>query len=200
MTTAAEADVWFDPMCPWAWMTTRWMTEVERSGVPVRWHVMSLALLNEHRDVDERHRRFLDRAWAPVRVVTAARVEHGETAVKPLYDAIGTRVHPEGRKDLDAVLAEALAEVGLPARLAEAARSDAYDDALRASHARAVALVGDDVGTPVVAIDGVGYFGPVVTPAPTGDDALRLWDGLVAMTRLPGFYELKRTRTEGPSF
>ncbi len=199
---APPVDFWFDPICPWAWMTSRWMTEVERErGLTVRWHVMSLAVLNEGRELPEDYRRGMDRAWGPVRVVVAAESAHGPDVVKPLYDAIGSRIHPGGRgDDLEGVLVEALAEVGLPAELAEAARSEEHDAQLRASHAGAMALVGEDVGTPVVAIDGVGFFGPVVTPAPRGADALRLWDGLVLMTGVPGFYELKRTRTDGPSF
>jgi 2-hydroxychromene-2-carboxylate isomerase len=182
-------------------MTTRWMTEVAATrDVEVRWRVMSLSVLNEGRDLSPGYTRFMARAWGPVRVLTAARLEHGEEVVKPLYDAMGTLIHPGGRKDYDEVCAEALAEVGLPAALAEAATSEAFDDALRASHAEAIALVGDEVGTPVVAIDGVGFFGPVVTPAPTGEAAGRLWDGLVLVTSVPGFYELKRSRTDGPQF
>ncbi len=195
-------DFWFDPVCPWAWMTSRWMTEVERErGLTVRWRVMSLAVLNEGRDLPEGYRRAMDRAWGPVRVVVAAQAAHGSEVVKPLYDALGRMIHPGGRgKDLESVVVDALAEVGLPAALADAATSEEHDAALRSSHAEAMALVGQDVGTPVVAIDGVGFFGPVVTPAPQGADALRLWDGLVLMTGVPGFYELKRTRTDGPVF
>jgi hypothetical protein len=165
----------------------------------VHWHVMSLAVLNEGRDLPEDYRRSMDAAWGPVRVMTAARLAHGPEVVKPLYDALGTRIHPGGRRDdREAVVAEALAEVGLPAGLADAAGSDEVDEEVRASHQRAMELVGDEVGTPVIAIDGVGYFGPVITPAPRGEDAGRLWDGLALMTRVPGFYELKRTRTQGP--
>ena len=205
-TTSPErstADFWFDPICPWAWMTSRWMTEVERvRDVDVRWHVMSLSVLNEGReDLPERYRDLMDRGWGPVRVVTAARAAHGEEVVKPLYDAIGTRFHPGGRGDDHAgVLAEALAEVGLPAELADAATSDEHDADLRASHQRAIDLVGDEVGTPVVAVNGTAFFGPVMTPAPKGEDAGRLWDGFVLVTSVPGFYELKRTRTQGPVF
>ncbi len=192
-------DFWFDPACPWAWMTSRWIDEVAaHRDLDVRWHVMSLSVLNEGRDLPASYRALMDDSWGPVRVIVAAARDHGDKVVKPLYDAMGTRRHPGGRKDTAAIIAESLAEVGLPAELADVAGTDEVDDLLRASHGEAIALVGDEVGTPVVAIDGVGYFGPVVTPAPTGQAALDLFDGLVLMTRVPGFYELKRTRTSGP--
>lgn len=199
---AQRAEFWFDPTCPWAWMTSRWMTEVERvRPVEVTWSVMSLSVLNEGRELSDEYVELMQHAWGPVRVITAARLAHGEHVVKPLYDAIGTRFHPGGRRtEADAVIAEALAEVGLPAELAEAARSDAHDAQLRESHQRALDLVGDDVGTPVVAVDGVAFFGPVVTPAPKGEAAGRLWDGCVLVAATPGFYELKRSRTADPQF
>ena len=194
-------DFWFDPVCPWAWMTSRWIDEVARlRPIEVRWHVMSLSVVNEGRDLEPSYRNLMDRSWGPVRVLVAAASAHGDGVLKPLYDAMGTRRHPGGRSDTDAIVAESLAEVGLPASLAEAATTDAHDDALRASTSAALALVGDDVGTPVVAIDGVGFFGPVVTPAPRGEQALAMFDGLALMTSVPGFYELKRTRTSGPEF
>ncbi|MCR6689552.1 DsbA family protein [Cellulomonas sp.] len=201
-STTPVVDFWFDPACPWAWMTSRWIDEVaQHRDIEVRWHVMSLSVLNEGReDLPERYVRLMAEGWAAVRVLIAAARDHGPQVLKPLYDAIGTRRHPGGRTDGDAILAEALAEVGLPAELAAVGATTEVDDLLRASHAEAIALVGDEVGTPVVAIDGVGYFGPVVTPAPTGQAALDLFDGLVLMTRVPGFYELKRTRTSGPVF
>ena len=200
--TRDVADFWFDPICPWAWMTSRWMGEVEQvRPVSVRWHVMSLAVLNEGRDLPEDYRDLMDRAWGPARLVNAARELHGEAVVKPLYDALGTRFHPGGREVGDtSVLTEALAEVGLPEELVRYAESDELDESLRASHREGITKVGEDVGTPVVAFNDVAFFGPVVTPAPKGEAAGRLWDGCVLVAGTPGFFELKRTRTQGPVF
>jgi 2-hydroxychromene-2-carboxylate isomerase len=195
------ADFWFDPICPWAWMTSRWMLEVEKSRpVDVRWHVMSLAVLNEGRDLDPNYAELMSRAWGPVRVVVAARELHGDEHVGRLYTALGTRIHPGGNSDSAVVIKEALAEVGLPPELAEYAGKDDFDAQLRASHAEGITKVGQDVGTPVIAVDDVAFFGPVVTPAPKGEAAGRLWDGVVLVAGTPGFFELKRTRTESPIF
>ena len=199
--TRTSAEFWFDPLCPWAWMTSRWMMEVERvRPVDVTWSVMSLAVLNEGRDLPEEYRAMMDRAWGPVRVILAAKEEYGDKVVKPLYDAMGTRIHLGGEKDYAKVIGPALEEVGLPEELADFADSDVNDAELRASHQRAIDLVGDDVGTPVLAVDGEAFFGPVVTPAPKGEAAGRLWDGCLLVAGTPGFYELKRSRTVGPIF
>ena len=197
----STAEFWFDPLCPWAWMASRWMEEVERvRPVDVTWSVMSLSVLNEGRDLADEYRDLMDRGWGPVRVIIAAAQEYGDKVVKPLYDAMGTRIHPQGEKDFDADVAAALDEVGLDGALARFAGSDAVDDLLRASHERGISLVGDEVGTPVVAVNGVAFFGPVVSPAPKGEDAGRLWDGCVLVAGTPGFFELKRSRDVGPIF
>jgi 2-hydroxychromene-2-carboxylate isomerase len=197
----STAEFWFDPLCPWAWMTSRWMMEVERvRAVDVTWSVMSLAVLNEHRDLAEDYRAMMDRGWGPVRVIIAAADQYGDKVVKPLYDAMGSRIHLGGEKDYAKVLVPALEEVGLDTALARFADTDEYDPALRASHQRALDLVGDEVGTPVIAVEGQAFFGPVVSPAPKGEAAGRLWDGCVLVAGTPGFYELKRSRTVGPIF
>jgi hypothetical protein len=200
-TTKTPVELWFDPLCPWAWMTSRWLMEVEKvRDIEVTWSVMSLAVLNEDRDLPADYAEMMKKAWGPVRVIIAAAREHGDGVVKPLYDAMGTRIHLGGEKDYGVVVSGALEEVGLPADLARFATSTEVDEPLRASHQRGIDLVGQDVGTPVISVDGVAFFGPVVTPAPKGDAAGRLWDGCVLVAGTPGFYELKRTRTSGPVF
>jgi 2-hydroxychromene-2-carboxylate isomerase len=200
-TTKSPVELWFDPLCPWAWMTSRWLMEVEKvRDVEVTWSVMSLGVLNEDADLPEDYAELMRKAWGPVRVIIAAARDHGDGVIKPLYDAMGTRIHLRGEKDYDVVIREALDEVGLPADLARFATSTEVDEQLRASHERGISLVGQDVGTPVISVEGVAFFGPVVTPAPKGEAAGRLWDGCVLVAGTPGFYELKRTRTSGPVF
>ncbi|MFE9250367.1 DsbA family protein [Streptomyces sp. NPDC007088] len=202
------ADFWFDPLCPWAWMTSRWMLEVEKvRPVDVRWHVMSLAVLNEPKldELSEEYREILKNAWGPVRVVVAAQQLHGDKVLGDLYTALGTRFHNRGEGPTREAVLGALEEVGLPASLADYAESGEYDTQLRASHQEGIDKVGQDVGTPVIAVPGpdgeqIAFFGPVVTPAPKGEQAARLWDGTVAVASVPGFYEIKRTRTQGPIF
>lgn len=207
-TSTAVADFWFDPTCPWAWMTSRWITEVEKvRDISVRWHVMSLSVLNEGREeLPEDYKKAMAESWGPVRVLTAARLAHGDDVLGPFYTALGTKIHPEGRRATDglkALVVEALADLDLPADLIDAwdrRDGDDIDVALRASHAEGIGQVGEDVGTPIVAFNGTAFFGPVITPAPKGEAAGRLWDGAVLVAEYPGFYEIKRTRTQGPIF
>ncbi|MFB7476311.1 DsbA family protein [Kitasatospora sp. NPDC056184] len=200
------ADFWFDPACPWAWMTSRWLIEVQRlRPVDVNWHVMSLSVLNEDRDLPPQYRELLDNAWGAVRVCIAAAKQHGDEVLGRLYTELGTRFHNQGLPQNRETIEAALVAAGLPVELAEAVGTDAHDEALRLSHKEGITLVGEDVGTPVIAVEGadgerVAFFGPVVTPIPRGEAAARLWDGTLLVASTPGFYEIKRTRTASPSF
>ncbi|HVA52394.1 MAG TPA: DsbA family protein [Acidimicrobiales bacterium] len=196
-----HVDLWVDPLCPWAWITSRWLLEAATvREFEVNFHVMSLAVLNEGRDLSPEYAELLSKAWGPVRVLIAAEERHGNKVVEPLYGAMGTRRHVQGEKDFDKVIAESLSDVGLEADLAGAATSSEYDEALRVSHHRGMDPVGYDVGTPVIRVGDVAFFGPVVTPAPKGEAAGKLYDGVLLVASTPGFYELKRTRTEEPNF
>ncbi len=199
-------DFWFDPLCPWAWITSRWVLEVEQvRAIRTTWHVMSLAILNAGREeLSEKYRERMERAKGPVRVCIAAEQLRGPDILLPLYTALGTRMHVQqrgrGEGEGEEVMAEALAELGLPASLTDAAFGSEYDDALAASHHAGMDPVGTDVGTPVIHVNGRAIFGPVVTPAPKGEAAGRLWDGVLLCTGTEGFFELKRTRDQRPSF
>lgn len=193
----AVADFWFDPLCPFCWVTSRWIVEVAKvRDVEVRWHAMSLAVLNEPEDPPA---DYTDReVWWMPRVVIAAANKAGDEILGPLYTAMGTRVHDQGQRDYAAVIAESLVELGLPSELADAARSTEHDDQLRASHHAGMDKVGKDVGTPTIHVNGVAFFGPVITRVPTGEEAGRLWDATVTLASFPYFFELKRERTEAP--
>ncbi len=196
-----NVDFWFDPICPWAWITSRWILEVApMRHLTVRWHVMSLSILNEGRDLSAEYRERMDIARGPVRVLIAAQQLHGEEVLLPLYTALGMRFHLEHAPIERATVEAALADCELPADLAEAMTSTDYDTLLQASHEDGIQRVGLEVGTPIISVNGASFFGPVVTPMPKGQAAARLWDGVVLVTGTDGFFELKRTRDRRPEF
>ena len=195
-------DFWFDPICPWAWIASRWLLEVAKlRPVHPRWHVMSLSVLNEDKpDLPEQYRELLGKGWGPVRVAIAAEQKAGPEILGPLYTALGTRFHQDKAPNDRATIEAALAEVGLPAELADAMDSTEFDEALRASHADGMDRVGYEVGTPVISVQGTSFFGPVLSPIPRGADAAQLWDGVMLVAKTDGFFELKRSRTRDPIF
>ena len=198
---STNAKFWFDPSCPWAWMTSRWILNVaEQRPINVEWNIFSLGVLNEGRELQPDYRERINKTWGPVRVLAAAKRKNGKEILLPLYTAIGTLFHPGAKPVAKETVAEALKNINLDANLIDAYDNEEFDQDLRDSTKAALDFVGSDVGTPVIAVEGVAFFGPVITPAPKGEDALKLWDGVVAAASVPGFFELKRTRTARPQF
>jgi 2-hydroxychromene-2-carboxylate isomerase len=198
----SRVDLWVCPVCPWAWITSRWLKEAEQvRDLDVHLHVMSLAVLNEGRELPEQYVDLMQKAWGPARVMLAVEQRYGASGLQSFYDAWGQRFHVQSeRDDFDATIAAVLADCDFDADLAAIAHNDAIDADLRRSHHEGMDPVGFDVGTPVIHVGDIAFFGPVVTPAPKGEDAGRLYDGVVAVASIPGFYELKRSRTQGPIF
>jgi 2-hydroxychromene-2-carboxylate isomerase len=203
MTTElkSRADFWFDPACPFAWITSRWILEVQQvRDIDVTWHIMSLAYLNQDKDISAADREFLQTAWQPVRVLMAAEQKYGKDVLLPLYTAMGNRIHLEKQDRDRAMIEAALTEAGLDLALADAMDDSSYDDAIAESHREGMDQVGNEVGTPTIAFHGRAFFGPVISKAPKGEDAGRLWDACVTLSDYPHFYELKRSRTEELDF
>jgi hypothetical protein len=193
--SAVQVVCYFDASCPFAWITSRWLLEVERlRPIDLSFQIMSLSVLNEHREIEPWYREFNDRAWGPARVCTAAEIGHGTAVLRDLYTALGTRIHTQGNKDFDAVIADALDEVGLPASLAEAASSEEFDTALRARHQVSQDAMGEEGGTPLITLDGSTFFGPVLSAIPKGEQAVRLFEGVRTLAGTDSFAEMKRAR------
>ena len=197
----SQADFWFDPVCPFAWITSRWILEVEQvRDIEVTWHIMSLAYLNQDKDIPEDYREFLKPAWGPVRVLMAAEQKYGKEVLLPLYTALGTRFHLEKADKSRAAIEAALEEAGLDLTLADAMDDASYDEAIARSHHLGMDQVGNEVGTPTIAFEGHAFFGPVISKAPRGEDAGRMWDAFVTLSAYDHFYELKRSRTADLDF
>ncbi|SFW83068.1 hypothetical protein SAMN04489730_5569 [Amycolatopsis australiensis] len=195
MGRVKTVDLWFDPVCPWAWIASRWLLEVEGvRDVRTRFHVFSLSLHNEGREVDDWYRGWLDERWGPARVALAAERAHGNEVLRDFYTALGTRLHRDKAPVDRETIVAALGEAGLPASLADAAGSADLDDDLRAGNRAALDPIGEDLGVPAIHVDGTAFFGPVVSPVPRGEAAGRLWDGVLLVTGTEGFAELKRGR------
>jgi len=197
----SNVQFWFDPICPWAFMTSRWLLEVEKiRDISITWNLFSLAHLNRDKEVAPEYKAKLIRSWQATRVIAAAQEKSGPEITLPLYSAISSRIHLKKMDVGHELFAQALIEVGADAELAGAENDSSFDKTIIASHEVGIGLVGSDVGTPIIAVEGIAFFGPVISPAPKGEEAGKLWDGVLLSASYPGFFEIKRSRTVGPIF
>lgn len=195
MTSKETVDFWFDPLCPFAWITSRWMLEVEKErDVETTFHIMSLSVLNSDKDVSADYKAMIETGWGPVRLAIAIEQQHGQQSLREFYTSIGTKHHNEKQEFSTQLYEAVLAEIGLPTELAASAEDTSLDDAVRASHEDGISRVGTEVGTPVIAIGGTAFFGPVLTSIPKGEDAGKVFDGARLLAGYPDFFELKRSR------
>jgi hypothetical protein len=196
-----KAEFWFDPMCPWAFITSRWILEVEKvRDIEISWNIFSLPHLNKDREMPEKYKAIFANSWSCARVIKAVENQYGKEKTLPLYTAISTRIHVLKETVSQDLLIDAIKEIGADTKFALEMNNSDWDKEIIQSHERGIELVGDDVGTPIIAINGIGFFGPVISPAPKGEEAGKLWDGVVLSATYPGFYEIKRSRTVGPIF
>ncbi len=195
-----KVNFWFDPSCPWTWITSRWLVEVsELRDLDVTWRPFSLFELNRDRELPEDYRKHIDevRNWGRIGMAVA---QTAPDTVGEFYTELGTRAHNNDQPHSDETILAALEAVGLDAELLERAKAGEFDDAVRASTQTGLDLVGDDVGVPIIEAAGTAFFGPVMSPAPQGEDAAKAWDGTLALAQTDGFFELKRSRDVGPIF
>jgi hypothetical protein len=192
-------DFWFDPACPWAWLTSRWILEVAKvRPVQPYFRIMSLAVLNEENDVPEEYREFIRRGWQATRLCAAVARDYGQQAVADVYTAYGTRRHGRGQEVDNDFFVGVIADAGLPAELIDLIDDPSLDPLVRESHEAGMKLVGDDVGTPIISFNGYATFGPIVSRVPQGEQAGVLWDAVELMSTVPYVYEIKKGRTEDP--
>jgi 2-hydroxychromene-2-carboxylate isomerase len=212
----ADINFYFDPVCPFAWLTSKWVRLVaEQRGYSVDWRFISLRMVNAEVDYDAHFPPQYEAGHTAglrlLRVAARARAEHGAGAVAAFYEGIGTKIWDSEPAQDDAADREVrgtrafvepvLEEIGLPAALAEALDDDSWDSQVRAETDEALGLTGKDVGTPIIHFDpptGVAFFGPVISRLPGKEDALELWDHVVGLARFPGFAGLKRSLREQP--
>ncbi|WP_120005998.1 DsbA family protein [Nesterenkonia muleiensis] len=195
---AERVDFWFDPICPFAYATSRWILEVEKvRDIEVRWNVMSLGVLNEGKNPAPTEDDDVLARWIPARTSTAVAATAPDR-LGDFYTAIGHDIHVTGHRDFEGAARRALTEIGLDESLVEGAKTDSYDEAMRKTHEEGISQVGQDVGTPIVAFEGTAFFGPVITRVPTGEEAGKIFDAAVTLAGYPYFFELKRSRTERP--